>query len=134
MNREELLAAIRKIVGRKFEFSETYTKNCGGYPTLGANEITYSILTRKYVYIPCRVTFGRNEEGEVVRISITIHFVSILTELTLQRLSTSNFSQKICGKSITTFFSISGGKNQCVYQRLRKNMPSVKSMLTFSIR
>ena len=65
MNREELLAAIRKIVGRKFEFSETYTKNCGGYPTLGANEITYSILTRKYVYIPCRVTFGRNEEGEV---------------------------------------------------------------------
>ena len=65
MNREELLAAIRKIVGRKFEFSETYTKNCGGYPTIGANEITYSILTRKYVYIPCRVTFGRNEEGEV---------------------------------------------------------------------
>lgn len=65
MNREELLAAIRKIVGRKFQFSEAYAKKCGGYPTLGANERTYSILTRKYVYIPCRVTFGKNAEGEV---------------------------------------------------------------------
>ena len=65
MKREELLAAIRKIVGRKFEFSESYTKKCGVHPTLGANERTYSILTRKHVYIPCRVTFGRNEEGEV---------------------------------------------------------------------
>ena len=65
MNREELLAAIRKIVGRKFEFSEAYAKKCGGYPTLGANERTYSILTKKYLYIPCRVTFGKNAEGEV---------------------------------------------------------------------
>ena len=65
MNREELLAAIRKIVGRKFQFSEAYAKKCGGYPTLGANERTYSILTRKYVYIPCRVIFGRNADGEV---------------------------------------------------------------------
>lgn len=65
MNREQLLVAIRKIVGRKFEFSEAYAKKCGGYPTLGANERTYSILTKKYVYIPCRVTFGKNVEGEV---------------------------------------------------------------------
>lgn len=65
MNREQLLVTIRKIVGRKFEFSEAYAKKCGGYPTLGANERTYSILTKKYVYIPCRVTFGKNVEGEV---------------------------------------------------------------------
>ena len=65
MNRKELLAAIRKIVGRKFEFSEAYAKKCGGYPTLGAQGRTYSILTKKYLYIPCRVTFGRNAEGEV---------------------------------------------------------------------
>ena len=65
MNREQLLVAIRKIVGRKFEFSEAYAKKCGGYPTLGANERTYSILTKKYVYIPCRVAFGKNVEGEV---------------------------------------------------------------------
>ena len=65
MNREQLLVVIRKIVGRKFEFSEAYAKKCGGYPTLGANERTYSILTKKYVYIPCRVTFGKNVEGEV---------------------------------------------------------------------
>ena len=64
MNREELLAAIRKIVGRKFQFSEAYIKKCGSAPTLGANKRTYSILTRKYVYIPCRVTFGKNAEGE----------------------------------------------------------------------
>lgn len=65
MNREQLLVTIRKIVGRKFEFSEAYAKKCGGYPTLGANERTYSILTKKYVYIPCCVTFGKNVEGEV---------------------------------------------------------------------
>ena len=102
MNREELLTAIRKIVGRKFQFSEAYAKKCGGYPTLGANERTYSILTKKYVYIPCRVTFGRNAEGEV--------------------------------GSIMTFFSISGGKNQYVSQKLRTNILSAKSMLTYSIK
>ena len=60
MNREELLASIRKIVGRKFQFSEAYAKECGGYPTLGENERTYSVLTRKYVYIPCRVNKKKN--------------------------------------------------------------------------
>ena len=65
MNREELIAVIRKIVGRKFQFSEAYAKKCGGYPTLGAEERTYCILTRKYLYISCRVTFGKNAEGEV---------------------------------------------------------------------
>lgn len=65
MNREELIVAIRKIVGRKFEISEAYAKKCGGYPTLGAQGRTYSILTKKYLYIPCRVTFGRNADGEV---------------------------------------------------------------------
>ena len=65
MNREELLAAIRKIVGRKLQISEAYAKMCGGYPTLGAEERTYCILTRKYLYIPCRATFGINNDNEV---------------------------------------------------------------------
>lgn len=65
MNREELIAAIRKIVGRKFQISEAYAKICGGYPTLGAEKRTYCILTNKYLYIPCRVTFGINNDNEV---------------------------------------------------------------------
>lgn len=95
MNREELLAAIRKIVGRKFQFSEAYAKKCGGYPTLGANERTYSILTRKYVYIPCRVTFGKNAEGEIGayfnRYSLYKYFEGVvITKIEYERLFTKD--------------------------------------------
>ena len=95
MNREELLTAIRKIVGRKFQFSEEYEKKCGGYPTLGANERTYSILTKKYVYIPCRVTFGRNAEGEVGayfhRYSLYKYFEGVvITKIEYERLFTKD--------------------------------------------
>lgn len=95
MNREELLTAIRKIVGRKFQFSEAYAKKCGGYPTLGANERTYSILTKKYVYIPCRVTFGRNAEGEVGayfhRYSLYKYFEGVvITKIEYERLFTKD--------------------------------------------
>jgi hypothetical protein len=62
MNRKELLAAIRKIVGRKFEFSEAYIKLCN-YPTIGDRERRYTSLTKKYVYISCHVAFGWNEDN-----------------------------------------------------------------------
>jgi len=95
MNREELLAAIRKIVGRKFQISAAYAKKCGGYPTLGEEERTYSILTRKYVYISCRVTFGRNAEGEVGayfhRYSLYKYFDGIvITRIEYERLFTKD--------------------------------------------
>ena len=99
MNREELLAAIRKIVGRKFQFSETYAKKCGGYPTIGEEERTYCILTRKYLYISCRVTFGKNSEGEVGayfhRYSIYKYFEgSNITKIEYEKLFTKDL-QKI---------------------------------------
>lgn len=99
MNREELLASIRKIVGRKFQFSEAYAKECGGYPTLGENERTYNILTRKYVYIPCRVTFGKNTKGEVGayfhRYSLYKYFDGVvITKIEYEKLFTKDL-QKI---------------------------------------
>lgn len=99
MNREELLASIRKIVGKKFQFSEAYAKECGGYPTLGENERTYNILTRKYVYIPCRVTFGKNTKGEVGayfhRYSLYKYFDGVvITKIEYEKLFTKDL-QKI---------------------------------------
>lgn len=99
MNRNELLAAIRKIVGRKFQFSEAYAKKCGGYPTLGAENRMYSILTRKYIYIPCRVTFGRNADNEVgayfQRYSLYKYFNGVnITKIEYEQLFTKDL-QKI---------------------------------------
>ena len=91
MNREELLAAIRKIVGRKFEFSGVYTR-----PTLGDEERTYSVLTRKFLFIPCRVTFGWNgdetEYGAYFhRYSLYKHFDgSIITKIEYEKLFTKD--------------------------------------------
>jgi hypothetical protein len=63
MNREELLATIRRIVGNKtFEFSKAYVKKCGKYPTLGEEDRQYTALTKKYLYINCRVTYGWNAD------------------------------------------------------------------------
>ena len=98
MSREELIAAIRKIVGRKFEISEAYAKKCGGYPTLGEEGRTYSILTRKYLYIPCRVTFGKNAEDEVGayfhRYSIYKHFVGwVITKIEYEQLFTKDLKK-----------------------------------------
>lgn len=63
MNREELLASIRRIVGNKtFEFSKAYVKKCGKYPTLGEEDRQYTALTKKYLYINCRVTCGWNAD------------------------------------------------------------------------
>ena len=63
MNREELLASIRRIIGNKtFEFSKAYVKKCGKYPTLGEEDRQYTALTKKYLYINCRVTCGWNAD------------------------------------------------------------------------
>ena len=99
MNREELLAAIRKIVGRKFEFSDAYIKKCGSALTLGDEERTYSVLTRKFLFIPCRVTFGKNAEGEVGayfhRYSLYKHFEGCnITRIEYEKLFTKDL-QKI---------------------------------------
>lgn len=96
MNREELLAAIRKIVGRKFEFSDAYIKKCGSALTLGDEERTYSVLTRKFLFIPCRVTFGWNgdetEYGAYFhRYSLYKHFDgSIITKIEYEKLFTKD--------------------------------------------
>lgn len=96
MNREELLAAIRKIVGRKFEFSAAY--RCA--PTLGAEERTYSVLTKKYLFIPCRVTFGWNEDETEYgayfhRYSLYKYFDgSVITKIEYEKLFTKDL-QKI---------------------------------------
>lgn len=63
MERNEILAKIRKIVGNKtFEFSKAYVKKCGEYPTLGEEDRQYTALTKKYVYINCRLTYGWNAD------------------------------------------------------------------------
>jgi len=65
MNREELLAAIRKIVGNKrFYFSEAYVKKCGGTPTIGTYMRRYTSVTKKYIYIHCRVVYTNDLENK----------------------------------------------------------------------
>ena len=66
MDREQILSAIRKIVGGKtFEFSEAYVKHNGNTPTIGNNGIHYGRLTRTYLYAPCWGRFEYDEEEEM---------------------------------------------------------------------
>lgn len=64
---ERLLAELRKIVGnKKLMFSDSYIKaRRDVYPTLGAvgSEMNYFGVSRKYVFCPCRVLFGANEDN-----------------------------------------------------------------------
>lgn len=64
MNKEELLNAIRAIIGsKKFEFSEAYIKK-SGIPTIGKSERPYYSVTKKYVYIECYAVYKYNEDTE----------------------------------------------------------------------
>lgn len=101
MNREELLTAIRNIVGNKtFKFSDAYLKQCGKGPTIGGEDREYSGITKKYLYISCRVTFGWNtDETECGaffhRYSIYKNFYGMnVTKIELEKLFTTDL-QKI---------------------------------------
>jgi hypothetical protein len=61
---EKLLAELRKIVGRGFEYSNAYLKQCDfECNRIGEQETRYSKITKKYVYIGCRVIYTTNDEG-----------------------------------------------------------------------
>ena len=61
---QKLLAELRKIVGRGFECSEAYLKQCKYEANrIGEQEIRYGKITRQYVYIGCRAIYTTNDEG-----------------------------------------------------------------------
>ena len=61
---EKLLADLRKIVGRSFEFSQAYLKKCDWEANrIGKGERRFGKVTKKYVYVPCRCVYTTNEEG-----------------------------------------------------------------------
>jgi hypothetical protein len=63
MNKEELLANIRKIIGnKKFTFSDAYIKQCKSTPTIGDDERNYCALTKKYLFIDCWGCYSYSEE------------------------------------------------------------------------
>ena len=69
---EKLLAELRKIVGRGFECSEAYMKQCKWEANrIGEQDVRYGKVTKKYVYIGCRAIYTTNEEnteyGAVIR-------------------------------------------------------------------
>lgn len=69
---QKLLAELRKIVGRGFEFSDAYIKqldwDCN---RIGEQPVRYGKITNKYVYIGCRAIYTTNtdftEYGAVIR-------------------------------------------------------------------
>jgi hypothetical protein len=61
---QKLLAELRKIVGRGFECSEAYLKQCKYEANrIGEQEIRYGKITKQYVYIGCRAIYTTNDEG-----------------------------------------------------------------------
>jgi hypothetical protein len=69
---QNLLAELRKIVGRGFEFSDAYMNQCDfNCNRIGEQEIRYGKVTNKYVYIGCRVIYTTNDEhteyGAIIR-------------------------------------------------------------------
>ena len=61
---QSLLAKLRKIVGRGFNFSEAYLKQCNyDCNRIGEQEIRYGKITKQYVYIGCRAIYTTNDEG-----------------------------------------------------------------------
>ena len=69
---QNLLAELRKIVGRGFEFSDAYMNQCDfNCNRIGEQEIRYGKVTNKYVYIGCRAIYTTNDErteyGAVIR-------------------------------------------------------------------
>ena len=58
---DKLLADICKIVGsKKFTFSDAYINKV--HPRVGVGEMSYSTITRKYVYVSCFLQYGNNED------------------------------------------------------------------------
>ena len=69
---QKLLAELRKIVGRGFEFSDAYIKQCDwNCNCIGEQPVRYGKITNKYVYIGCRAIYTTNadftEYGAVIR-------------------------------------------------------------------
>ena len=61
---QSLLTKLRKIVGRGFNFSEAYLKQCHyDCNRIGEQEIRYGKITKQYVYIGCRAIYTTNDEG-----------------------------------------------------------------------
>lgn len=64
---EKLLAELRKIVGRGYNFSEAYIdhclKNSGERPYIGEGFRPIGKTTKKYLYVPCRAIYTTNDEG-----------------------------------------------------------------------
>lgn len=61
---QNLLAKLRKLVGRGFEFSDAYLKQCNyDCNRIGEQEVRYGKVTKKYVYIGCRAIYTTNDEG-----------------------------------------------------------------------
>ena len=64
MDKKEIVEAIRAIIGgKKFEFSEAFTKKCKHNLTLGRQDRPYYAVTKKYVYCPCFAVYKYNEEA-----------------------------------------------------------------------
>lgn len=60
---QKLLAELRKIVGRGFECSKAYMKQCKYEANrIGEQEIRYGKITKQYVYIGCRAIYTTNDE------------------------------------------------------------------------
>lgn len=61
---QNLLAELRKIVGRGFVFSEAYLKQCHyDCNRIGEGERQFGKVTKKYVYVPCRAIYTTNNDG-----------------------------------------------------------------------
>lgn len=60
---QKLLAELRKLVGRGFECSKAYLKQCKYEANrIGEQEIRYGKITKQYVYIGCRVIYTTNDD------------------------------------------------------------------------
>ena len=58
---DKLLADICKIVGsKKFTFSDAYINKV--HPRVGVGEMSYSTITRKYVYVSGFLQYNNNED------------------------------------------------------------------------
>jgi hypothetical protein len=65
MDKKEIVEAIRAIIGgKKFEFSEAFTKKCKHNLTIGRQDRPYYAVTKKYVYCPCFAVYKYNEEAD----------------------------------------------------------------------
>ena len=61
---QNLLAELRKLVGRGFVFSEAYLKQCNWESNrIGEGERQFGKVTKKYVYVPCRAIYTTNDDG-----------------------------------------------------------------------